>query len=334
VISFRPLPPARAVIHGIVAIPVLLFPLVAIAGVGEDLASAAKSPYEIARFVDTHITFRWEPLWKSLGIQNDVFMQPCGELNGAKRDCSEEFITIPDPFQVILILRHGLAMPEVYLRFLRERGTGTTAPWKFGGYYSPLVKYFEPRHRMLRFGMKPFLVVTRQGISGSGWSSEIDDWIDLTTEKFEPVFSLTTKGHYSGEPDDVGLDTAALVVSTEPSPVEWIQVAYTARFSHSGKAFRSFRSDNAVYVRRGEGFVFDATRSKTPRADIDNLYDINFDQPSREDYLRYLLPDLKKIAAGRAGDLKDWLTRFLATCENTREERELELLLHRGPTKQ
>lgn len=316
------------------AVVVLLLPVAGAAGVDDELAQAAKSPYDIARFVDTHVTFRWEPLWKALGLQknSDVFMQPCGELGGPKRDCSEELVTVLDPFQVILILRHDLAMPEVYLRFLRQSGPDNSGPWTFGGYYRPLVKYFEPRHRTLDFGKKPFLVVTRQGASGSDWASEIEDWMDLTRAQFEPVFSLTAQGHYSGLPDRVGLETNALVVSTEFDPAERIQVAYEARFTHDGETL-GIRSDSAVHVRRGEKFVFDASRSKTPEADIDNIYDIDIDHPSNEDYLRYLLPELKKIAAGPPSELKDWLKRFLETCGNTAEKREIQALLTEAPQK-
>jgi hypothetical protein len=111
------------------AIAGLSLPVAARAGVDEDLAQAAKSPYEIARFIDTHVTFGWEPLWKALGIRKaDVFMQPCGEMSGPRRDCYEELITVVDPFQVILILRHDFVMPEVYLRFLRPGGPDSSGP--------------------------------------------------------------------------------------------------------------------------------------------------------------------------------------------------------------
>src|ERR1035437_2931241 len=90
------------------AIVGLCLPVAATAGVDEDLAQAANSPYEIARFVDTHMTFRWEPLWKVLGIpKNAVFMEQCDVMGGRSGpECSEELITVLDPFQVILILRH------------------------------------------------------------------------------------------------------------------------------------------------------------------------------------------------------------------------------------
>jgi hypothetical protein len=309
----------------------LALPLAASAGVDEELAQAAKSPYDIARFVDTHLTYRWEPLWKALGLENegDVFIRPCGESSG-RRGCFEELITVLDPFQVILTLRHNLVEQEVYLRFLRTSGPDNPGPWTFGGYYSPLVKYFEPRHRTVRFGTKPFLVVTRQGVSGSGLSSEVEDWMDLTLPKFEPVFSLTTEGHREGSPDRIGLETNGSVVSMESDPVEGFQVVFGARFMYE-QEWLGYRVDTAVYVRRGDDFVYDATRSETPKADIDNIYNLEDDRPSNEDYLRYLLPELKKIAAGPQSETKDWLKRFLKECENTVEKREIQALLTAAP---
>jgi hypothetical protein len=315
------------------AIVGLWLPVVAVAGVDEDLAKAAKSPYEIARFVDTHVIFDWEPLWKALGIPKDqVLIQPCGTMGGPRRDCSEELVTVLDPFQVILILRMDLFSQEVYLRFFRQSGPDSAGPWRFGGSYNPPAKYFAPRHRLLRFGKRPFLLVTGQGISGSDWSSEVEDWMDLSSPKFEPVFSLTTQGHYSGLPDRVGLETNATVVAMETDPVERLEVAYDVRFTHNREVFAN-RSDAAVYVRHGGSFSFDAARSKTAEADIENLYNIGDDHPSNEEYLRYLLVDLRKIATGPKSELKDWLERFLKVCGDTVEKRELQALLTKTPSK-
>jgi hypothetical protein len=223
-----------------VAVSLLCVPVAAFAGADEELAEAAKSPYDIARFVDAHITFGWEPLWKALGIRDsDVLMQPCGEIGGPKRDCFEELVTVLDPFQVIVILRHNLAMPGVYLRFLRSSGPDSSGPWKFGGSYSPLVKYFEPRHRTLRFGEKPFLVITRQGISGSDWSSEIDDWIDLTSSRFEPVLCLNTHGHYSGMADRIGIESEAFAVSMETDLSNVLRLPMTHVSRWPGKPWRT-----------------------------------------------------------------------------------------------
>lgn len=61
-----------------------------------------------------------------------------------------------------------------------------------------------------------------------------------------------------------------------------------------------------------------------------NLHDIDDNHPSNEDYPRYLLPELKKIAARPDGEMKHWLKRFLGNCGNTAERRELQGLVTKG----
>src|SRR5271157_4992863 len=83
-----------------------------------ELAQAAKSPYDIARFVDTHKTFEWTPLWKALGITDNAARLMRSEEQG--ETCSEDLITVLDPPQVIVLLRGGVEhWQEVYLRSRR-----------------------------------------------------------------------------------------------------------------------------------------------------------------------------------------------------------------------
>ena len=316
------------------ALLTLLLAAAALAGVDEELAQAAKSPYDIARFVDRHASFQWEPLWQALGIKDaDLATQPCEAREGAVRICSEELITIPDPSQVVLILRQEAFRWQVYLRFLRERGPDGWERWKFAGYYQPMVKDYPPKYRTIRFGKKPYLLLTSQGASGSDWSSELELWLDLTAAEFEPVFSLTIEGHYSGAPYGVGRDTHATVVGLESEPVERIRVAYSVRFKRFDVPLGE-QSDDAVYTRRGGKFVFDAALSKRSAKDIGLLYDIDTESgPSNEDSIRNVLPALKKIAAGPDTGDKDWLRGLLAQCKNTPEKRALAAILQNSPSK-
>jgi hypothetical protein len=110
-----------------------------VAGIDEDLAAAAKTPYDIGHFVDTHADFEWAPLWKALGIKelsdkgDGVFLPPCDD----RFKCSEELITVLDPFQVIVLLRsEEYYRGDVYLRFIRPGGPERPGPWNLTGYYS------------------------------------------------------------------------------------------------------------------------------------------------------------------------------------------------------
>ena len=60
-----------------------------------ELARAAKNPYDLARFVDSHTGFDWNVLWKALGIE-PLMMQACGDRSAA---CSTELITVFNPDQ-------------------------------------------------------------------------------------------------------------------------------------------------------------------------------------------------------------------------------------------
>ena len=66
----------------------------------EELARVAKNPYDLARFIDSHLGFDWNVLWKALGIQ-PLFIQPCGKLSNGRKHCSTELITVLDPDQMI-----------------------------------------------------------------------------------------------------------------------------------------------------------------------------------------------------------------------------------------
>ncbi len=314
-------------------LPVLVLSSCAFAGVDEDLAQAAKSPYDIARFVDTHPTFDWAPLWKALGInENLVQLQSCGE----GQECSEELITIL-PFQVIVLLRGGNShWEEVYLRFRRPGGPELPGPWSFAGCYSNVLRQYEPKHELIRFGSKPFLLISgTQQDAGVGWRGVEQAWFDLTTAKLEPVFDLLIEGANSGQPDRIGLHSRATIVSLESKPVERIKVTYYVDFVYPFPTVDNdlgSRSAGAVYTRRGGRFVFDAALSKTSEVEINKLYNFYPEQgPSNEDFLRYLLPQLKKVASGANADRKAWLKGFLANCKDTPEKREVQDLLARSP---
>jgi hypothetical protein len=116
------------------------------------------------------------------------------------------------------------------------------------------------------------------------------------------------------------------VLKMKADPVERLEVAYNASFRVWNKNLAP-RFDSAVYTRRGERFEFDEKLSKSSKADVEAIYDIHDGRSTNEDYLRYLLKDLRAIATGPEGEPKAWLRRFLPRCGNTAEKRELQMLL-------
>jgi hypothetical protein len=157
----------------------------------EDIGSSAASPHDLAKFVETHNNFEWGSLWKALHLTSDgIFLPACEESRPGVPPCSSELITVVDPFQAIVVLEHKDSGFQVFLRYQRVGLEG----WQFAGAWSPYVKYFQPEHRIQRFGSKPFLIVTGQGEGGTGLSTKVESWIDLNQKKFEPVLDFTSEG--------------------------------------------------------------------------------------------------------------------------------------------
>jgi hypothetical protein len=308
---------------------VLLLPLAAFGGVEEDLAAAAKSPYDIARFVDSHEDFDWAPLWTALGMNVDkLFMLPCGGPDG-KRDCRAELITVLDPFQVIVLLDHDLSYPHVYLRFTREGGPDKPGPWNFAGYYGATARYAEPYHKTTRIGTRPFLIVGEEAYAGFDWLIRVETWLDLSLPAFDPAFCFTTERSHNGVPDPMLVfQTSGVVTKIELTPVERIQIAYSTRVTVPKIA--ALRPDSAVYTRRGNKFVFDPALSRTQERDINAWYGFDYG-PTNDQVLVYLLPDLKRIAAGGDGEDRDSLVRLLNRCSDTPEKHALNELLGAQP---
>jgi hypothetical protein len=152
----------------------------------DEISTAVASPYRLAKYVETHANFDWDPIWKALGLREQgAFLPRCEEEQEGVAPCSSELISVMDPRQVIVVLEHRDSRFEVILRY-QSVGAGV---WRFSGAFSPFVKYFHPEHRLTRFGAKPFLIVTGQGQAGTGLSSKVESWIDLTVEGSRPVLA-------------------------------------------------------------------------------------------------------------------------------------------------
>lgn len=293
----------------------------------DELVRASLSPYDLARYIGSHTDFDWTPLWKALNIDDaTIFLQPCDQ----SRTCSTEFLTVRTPPQTILIIHHHSWDFEVYLRYMG----GGRGEWRFAGAYSPFVKYFAPRHKLVRFGPKPFLIVTGQGAAGTGLSTKFDDWIDLTGAAMEPVFGHTSEAHLLMFGGRISHDAKAFITSLSTRPVESIEVTRHARFyveARDGRLELGSRKDVTTYVRRpGESeFKFEKS-SALPETDLDTVYeDWDSFTPTHEQFLRYDLESLKSIASGPDSREKRWLRKYLADCPETDEKKQLVTLLAR-----
>jgi hypothetical protein len=287
----------------------------------------AKSPSEIAQYINRHHDIHWEPLLKGFGIGHEDLPLHCGNLD--RDPCSAEIIRVPGLPQVVLRVE-GAWWQETYWRFFREGSA-----WRFGGSFSPFVKYFKPRHRIISFGGTPFLLVNGQGEAGTGLSSEFQDWFDLTLPKFEPVLSFTVSGHLSMLTRAVSQTIETHVRSLEAGPPQRIRIARRAEFMFEGASGDPIRlgsrSADTVYTRQSNGiFELNPAASTCSKKEVEEIYD-SFTELSKEEFLHFDFDRLREVAAGPSGPEKNSLKRFLILCGSTPEKRILEGLLAGRP---
>ena len=186
----------------------------------EQLSRAARNPYDLARFIDSHLGFDWDVLWKALSTK-PLMIQPCGKLSGGERQCSTELITVLDPDQVILIVQGDFTPADLYLRFLQEKA----GSWRFAGAVWEAIHNHPRRHEVDRSTGKPFLRVSSQGVRGSDVDSEIEDWFDLTQPGFDPVFSFPVNGNQHR----LGFGISRTIVGTISAEKNSIRVSLEVR---------------------------------------------------------------------------------------------------------
>ena len=318
----------------------LFSPTWASAGPEDELLSAARSPYDIERFVEKTPAFDWSPLWRALKIQEEIMLPRCEGRRDAGRDCSSELILIAEPQVALLLLRSSPYHFEVYLRFIRESGGDGQENWRFAGHFEPPVKYFDPTHKIVMFGDRPHLVVTGQGEAGTCLSTEVEYWLDLAAAEFRPVFSYTAKGTFSEcGAGELYRSVQSSVGALQTEPVASITVEYGVDFSSALDLGGTdvlpvrlgSRQDTIVYTRKvGEDFKVDEERSTASERQVEVLYEDLGSQPPNEDFLRWDLEALTAIAEGPDTGERQWLEWFLENCPDTAEKRRLARLLETG----
>jgi hypothetical protein len=302
----------------------------------DELIAAAASPYSLAKYVETHSDFDDDSLWKRLTPGLKEWSLPrCDDFFRGIAPCSCELITVVDPFQVIAVVESKFSKFQTILKYQRD----ATDSWRITGVYDPYVKYFKSEHTVLRFGEKPFLVVTGQGMAGTGLSSTIDYWIDLTQEDLDPDFSFTSKGHYSPQPDGIQAEVMGLVSALESGPKERITVSFDIDFQaiQRGEKIADLgrRDDTVVYERTSDGY-FDIVppASTASSADVDMFYEGLADSDTDvtpADFVRFNLKGLTRVARTGSAEARAWLSSYLTLCPGTPESIQLNALLAQAP---
>ena len=163
-------------------------------------------------------------------------------------------------------------------------------------------------------------------ISGTGVSSTLEEWFDLTAPEFDPAFSFMTEGHFFTVFGAPGIKVKGKVLSTGQQPRETITVQYTIQYSTDEGVPLLQRILTAIHQRGSNGrFVLDERHSSPTTKQFEEAEE--GDGLSRDDFLQFAFGPLGEIAAGRNTSKKKWLETFLEGCKDTYEKQQLLTLI-------
>jgi hypothetical protein len=184
-----------------------------------EIVRAAKSPYDLVRYINSHDDIDWKPLWQILGVDAQ-FGLTCS------RNCAAELIVIENPEQAILIVNASLPY-DAYLRFEK----GPVGEWRVTGKYQANVWDGAPhRHEIVRAGNTQFLLVSTHSAHGSDIDEEMEVWFDLSRPSFQPVFSYGLRGDEDALEAGISRDIEAFAHANSSTE---IQLRLTVNLSYS-----------------------------------------------------------------------------------------------------
>jgi len=290
-----------------------------------DELSRTSSPYDLARYIDSHTGFEWESLWRAMGITDPPSMQPCEPPGNS---CTVHLFTEFQPTQVILVVENW-----PFSAYLRFRADGTA--WRYAGAFEAYHKNYPPRHEITRMNDKTFLRISNQGASGSDIDSEVESWLDLSLPGFRPVFGFTVQGRENRF--GFGVSRRVHANARPGFAEETIELDLEVHYSMYEDRDLGFARYTGIYGRatNRERFSLQAVRAGAEtitQQDFEELANISgadSPQPSNEKLLTYTLPSLKEIAIGPDDEARGWLKSILEFCNDSAEKRELQALLSR-----
>jgi len=288
----------------------------------DELVRAATNPYDLARFIDSHLGFDWSVLWKALGTPG-TFIQPCGKPSNGLRGCSTEVIGVQNPDQAIVLVVGDSTPADAYIRYLKQ----PDGSWKFSGVQAAFIRNHPRRHEVDRSSGTPYLRVARQGIYGSDVDSEIEVWYDLSQPSFEPIFTFVSQGHQQRFAFGIGRTVFGVMQPAKYAIDVTLQVEFfgTDGYRQYSLGVELYR---ARYVRPDLSKPFSPRmqESKVSGKEFEALADLN-QGPSDEDLIRLDLHGLTEVATGKDAAAKTWLRDLLKRCKDTPEVRKLKALL-------
>ena len=166
---------------------------------------------------------------------------------------------------------------------------------------------------------------------GTGVALRVADWYQMHKGELVQVLPLRIEGH-SCQMDCAHRFTSRFLAYERTSRHELLRFAFAARFETGGDRSRVlWREQRIAVYSRSVGtavFRFDPRKSTVSPDYRDKVF--NYDTLSREDFIRFGLPWLMKIARTPRDIRRPWLKRFVAERKDTPEVRALRAALDAG----
>lgn len=309
-----------------------------------DVAENIETPTDVRLFVASHPQGDLTPLWAALGI-NTVNVSEHQQLDpGTFRfltDCSlceaENFHYELDGepgLEVIVRVHDKLREASRYLIF--KEVDKPVGKWKLLGHVDHMLnKYRMSEHSFVACGGRTLLITTGQGASGSGVALYFSRAFLVRPEGLQELLSFVTDGHQSGFSEAPSRSFSAGLLSCEVSgDLATIEIQFSAKYfiadpSHEQVGLHLLTKTQRATFTRWLGNAepsLDPKRSEITEREIEDVHSI--DSLTSEAFLVYNFDFLAKLARGPSSPERDWLERFLKSCEPTNERKRLQRLLN------
>ncbi len=292
---------------------------------GADVSSVALDPYLLAQYINGHPSVDLGPLRVVLRMDDPAVLgQSCVDA-----DCHAEVIKVSGSNyeQAIVWNYYKSRRAAFWLRYQREPST----PWQFLSGNHVEGKSSDPEREVITAFGKPFFVVRGAGPGGTGVTSRVETWFDLTVTNAQPVVAFTKEGSRTRGCEGCIVKTLTTVVKPQDvKPVE-LRVERTVHFGVPAKDSSQTSIDLGsitalvVYLRPDNGpFKLAPSLSSVPKNVLESVFDISDESGmANEVFLKYDIANLRKIANDRQTPAAQWLTTFLRACKETPEKTEL-----------
>ena len=304
---------------------ILLLPIVgAIAAAGQsltptqraELARAAKNPFELAKFIDTHPAPGWQfdvkPATHRFAVAPDYRQR-------GFEACKTKLLPVKTPEQSIVVIE--CAFIKDFVRYTHQPDGSWQAEGTAGiGPRAPT------QYQLDQTSGTPFLRLTSEWDHGSDVYEVGEEWYDLTRPGLNRSFALITEGWEDRRLTGIGRKFSTSVAERNNQVRATLHIQF---FTNHEVAIDSL-SPAFLYTRAQPSEPF-RCRSLDPIVtckDLDKLTATSENETPTEEYLiHFALPGLKKITAGPDGETKRWLREYIAARKDTPEVRQIRALL-------